>query len=216
MRGGGRDSSRHPERSDAGVDALGVGGAGGSADERGAGRWTFHVERPASEIARVELTGAWRKENWLPDPSDVWREIQLGPAVHRLTFDTSHVTDWDSGLVTFARGVLEEAKTRGIESDRAGLPDGAQRLLHLAEAVPERQTGRARSQPPWLARIGARATEAWIGIVAGLTLSARASLPSARCCAAGRDSEWSICSRSSTTAVPVRSASSPSSASGSA
>ena len=168
MRGRGRDSSRHPERSEAGVDAFGVGDAGGSADERGAGRWTFHVERPTSEVARVELTGAWRKENGLPDPSDVWREIQVGPGVHRLTFDTSRVTDWDSGLVTFARRVLEEARTRGIESDRAGLPEGAQRLLHLAEAVPERQTGRARSQPPWLVRIGARATAGWAGIVAGL------------------------------------------------
>ena len=168
MRGRGRDSSRRPESSEAGIDAFGVGDEGGSVDERGAGLWTFHVERPTPEVARVELTGAWRKENWLPDPSDVWREIQLGPAVHRLTFDTSHVTDWDSGLVTFARSVLEEAKTRGIEGDRAGLPDGAQRLLHLAEAVPERQTGRARSQPPWLARIGARATGGWIEIVAGL------------------------------------------------
>jgi phospholipid/cholesterol/gamma-HCH transport system permease protein len=168
VRGRGRDSSRHPERSEAGVDAFGVGDAGSSADERGAGRWTFHVERPASEVVRVELAGVWRKENWLPDPSDVWREIQAGPAVHRLTFDTSRVTDWDSGLVTFARRVLEEARARGIESDRTGLPDGAQRLLRLAEAVPERQTGRVRSQPPWLVRIGAWATAASFEMVAGL------------------------------------------------
>jgi phospholipid/cholesterol/gamma-HCH transport system permease protein len=130
--------------------------------------WTVHVEHPASEVARVELTGAWRKENGLPDPSEVWREIQVGPAVHRLTFDTSRVSDWDSGLVTFARRMLEEARTRGIESDRAGLPDGTQRLLRLAEAVPERQTGRVRSQPPWLVRIGAWATAASVEMVAGL------------------------------------------------
>jgi phospholipid/cholesterol/gamma-HCH transport system permease protein len=130
--------------------------------------WTVHVEHPASEVARVELTGAWRKENGLPDPSEVWREIQVGPAVHRLTFEASRVTDWDSGFVTFARSVLEEARARGIESDRAGLPDGAQRLLHLAEAVPEKQTGRARSRPPWLVRIGAWATAGWDETVAGL------------------------------------------------
>ena len=130
--------------------------------------WTLHVERPRPEVACVELTGAWRKEGRLPDSSDVWREIQEGPPVHRLTFDTSRVTDWDSGLVTFARKVLEEARTRGIESDRAGLPDGAQRLLRLAEAVPERQTGRVRSQPPWLVRIGAWATAGWVEMVAGL------------------------------------------------
>ena len=29
------------------------------------------------------------------DDSD-WREIDAGPAIHRLTFDTSGVTNWDS------------------------------------------------------------------------------------------------------------------------
>ena len=108
--------------------------------------WTLHVERPTPEVACVELTGAWRKEDRLPDPSEVWREIDVGPPVHRLTFDASHVTEWDSGLVTFAIKVLEEAKARGIASDRAGLPDGAQRLLHLARRFPrDRPAGPARS-----------------------------------------------------------------------
>ncbi len=130
--------------------------------------WTLHVERPTPEVTSVELAGVWRKEHQLPDPSEVWREVQAGPAVHRLTFDTRHVTDWDSGLVTFVIKVLEEARVRGIESDRAGLPDGAQRLLHLAEAVPERQTGRARVPPPWLARVGAWATAGWAETTTGL------------------------------------------------
>jgi len=131
--------------------------------------WTLHVERPTPEVARVEITGAWRKEEQLPDPSEVWREIEGGPPVHRLTFDTSHVTDWDSGLVTFAIKVLAEAKARGIECDRAGLPKGVQRLLSLAEAVPERQTGRAGAKAFWLARIGVRATAGWAETTAGLT-----------------------------------------------
>jgi hypothetical protein len=120
------------------------------------------------DIAHIELAGVWRKEDRLPDPADVWRQVQAGPPVHRLTFDTSRVTAWDSGLVTFAMKVLEESKARGIETDRAGLPEGAKRLLRLAEAVPERHTGRADERPPWLVRIGARATAAWAEIVAGL------------------------------------------------
>jgi phospholipid/cholesterol/gamma-HCH transport system permease protein len=131
--------------------------------------WTLHVERPRPEVASVELTGPWRKEDRLPDPSEVWREVEVGPPVRRLTFDLSRVTEWDSGLVTFAISVLEEARARDIESDRAGLPDGVQRLLHLAEAVPERQTGRGSAQPPWLARIGAGATAAWVETASGLT-----------------------------------------------
>jgi phospholipid/cholesterol/gamma-HCH transport system permease protein len=130
--------------------------------------WMLHLERPAPGVASLELAGVWRKEHGLPDPSEVQREFQGGPPVHRLTFDTSHLTDWDSGLVTFAIKVLEEARAQGIESDRAGLPDGVQRLLHLAEAVPEKQTGRARAQPPWLARVGAWATAGWTETLTGL------------------------------------------------
>src|SRR5262249_4015693 len=86
--------------------------------------WALHVERPSPEVARLDLTGAWRKEDRLPDPSEVWREIEVDPPVRRLTFDTSRVTNWDSGLVTFAKKVLDEARTRVIDGDRAGLPDG--------------------------------------------------------------------------------------------
>ena len=130
--------------------------------------WTLHVERPTPETARVGLSGAWRKEDLVPDSTEVWREIQSGPPVNRLTFDTSRVTDWDSGLVNFARKVLEEARARGIESDRAGFPDGVQRLLRLAEAVPQRQTARAGPRPPLLARIGDWAAASWGHSVAGI------------------------------------------------
>jgi len=42
------------------------------------------------------------KEDRLPDAADVWRQVRAGPPVHRLTFDTSRVTEWDPGLVSFA------------------------------------------------------------------------------------------------------------------
>jgi phospholipid/cholesterol/gamma-HCH transport system permease protein len=130
--------------------------------------WALHVERSGSEIVNVELAGAWRKEHRLPDPGEVWQQIEAGTPVRRLTFDTSHVTAWDSGLVTFAVKLLEEASIRGIQTDRAGLPEGAQRLLRLAEAVPERHTGRARARVPWLAKVGARATAGWTEAATGV------------------------------------------------
>jgi phospholipid/cholesterol/gamma-HCH transport system permease protein len=130
--------------------------------------WTLDIDRPTSQVARVELAGAWRNEHRLPDTNEIWSEIPKDSGVHRLTFDTSRVTDWDSGLVTFAIKVLQEARARGIAGDRDGLPDGAQRLLHLAEAVPERQTGRSEPRPSWLARIGSRTTGAWDATKAGL------------------------------------------------
>jgi len=130
--------------------------------------WTIHVERPAAEVACVALTGAWRKHDLVPETNEVWDGIQVGPPARRLIFDTSRVTDWDSSLVTFARKILEEAKARDIESDRAGLPEGTQRLLRLAEAVPPRQTGAPRLRPSWLADIGNWASRSWAEAVAGL------------------------------------------------
>src|SRR5215470_2001516 len=130
--------------------------------------WTLHVARPTPSVACVELAGVWRKDDGLPDAGEVWREIEAGPPVHRLTFDASRVTEWDSGLITFAVKLLAQARARAIDSDRAGLPDGAQRLLRLAEAVPERETGRAGKRPPWLARIGSWATSAGAEAASGL------------------------------------------------
>jgi len=138
--------------------------------------WTLRVDRRTPEMASVELGGVWRKEHRLPDPSEVLREIQGAAPVHHLSFDTSHLTDWDSGLVTFASRVFAEARALGIASDRAGLPDGAQRLLRLAEAVPERQTRQSGRPPSWLARIGTRATAGWTASVVGLTFLGEALL----------------------------------------
>src|SRR4030095_16264566 len=130
--------------------------------------WTLDVDRPTSQVARVELAGVWRNENRLPDPDEIWSKIRTGSGGDPLTFDTSRVTDWDSGLVTFAIKVLQEARARGFAGAPAALPEGAQRVLPRAEAVPDRQTGRSQPQPAWLARVGGRATAAWAASEAGL------------------------------------------------
>src|SRR5262249_61628504 len=43
------------------------------------------------------------------------------------------------------------------------------RLVALAEAVPERQTGRGGAAPPWLARIGAAALATTTAVATGIT-----------------------------------------------
>ena len=130
--------------------------------------WALTVKRAGPDTAVVDLAGAWRNESSLPEAAEALRAIEPGAPVHRLAFDTRGITAWDSGLVTFVLKVIEEAKARSIEVDRAGLPEGVQRLLHLAEAVPEKQTGRSRGVPPWLARLGTSAIAAWEATANGL------------------------------------------------
>jgi phospholipid/cholesterol/gamma-HCH transport system permease protein len=65
---------------------------------------------------------------------------------------------WDTSLLTFLGKVFTLCGQQHIEVDRSGLPSGVQRLLALAEAVPERKGARgAEVDESALERIG-RAT----------------------------------------------------------
>jgi phospholipid/cholesterol/gamma-HCH transport system permease protein len=129
---------------------------------------TLAVRRDGPDGVVLEFAGAWLSECGLPEPADTLDELRSG-AVHHLSFDASRITEWDSGLVTFVLNVLSEAAKAGIDTVRAGLPEGVQRLVALAQAVPERQTGRNDSRPPWLARIGAGAIGTATALTVGLT-----------------------------------------------
>ena len=51
--------------------------------------------------------------------------------------DTEAITNWDSALPTYLRGLLALFASRGIDADQSDLPEGVRRLLDLAAAVPE-------------------------------------------------------------------------------
>ena len=104
-------------------------------------------------------------EDGLPSTSEVTSEREGQPRPRRIAFDTTAVSDWDTGLLTFVSRVAEESRAAGIDVDQSGLPEGARRLLALAAAVPERQTGRDEVRKPWLGQVGAFA----IGVFEGAT-----------------------------------------------
>jgi phospholipid/cholesterol/gamma-HCH transport system permease protein len=120
---------------------------------------TIVVQRRGPDGVVLELTGTWLSQNGLPEPASTLDELRAA-AIRHLAFDARQITAWDSGLVTFVLKVLGETATWGVAADRAGLPAGVRRLIAMAEAVPERQTGRSGAAPPWLARIGTSAIAA--------------------------------------------------------
>lgn len=111
------------------------------------------LERTSPDALTLCLGGTWRMGAELPSAEPVERALDASPP-RRVLFDTGEITGWDSGLVAFAANVLHHGAARGITVDRAGLPMGVQRLLALAEAVPERRTREADPRAPWLARVG--------------------------------------------------------------
>jgi phospholipid/cholesterol/gamma-HCH transport system permease protein len=119
--------------------------------ERGA----MQVSRPAEGTLLVHLSGSWTLQSDRPTVAELKQQIDAAAPVQRLTFKTSGLNGWDSGLVTFLRNVEDLCRSRQIALDRGTLPDGIRRLLDLAAAVPERQEARrGESRDPLLARIG--------------------------------------------------------------
>ena len=146
--------------------------AGAAAAER----WQMRVEYPAEGAVLVRLSGSWKMEDRLPAVGEVQRQIETGRAVRRIVFDTQGVTAWDTGLLAFVSKLREWGSAEGTEPDLTGLPEGIQRLLRLAAAVPPRKTGRSDIRLPWLARVGTTALAGWAGAVAMLTFSGEAFL----------------------------------------
>jgi phospholipid/cholesterol/gamma-HCH transport system permease protein len=95
--------------------------------------------RPTTDTLCVQLAGKWSIHAELPSTAET--VAQLG-RVQRLTFDTQELSGWDSGLLTFLLKLEALCTQHRITVDHAGLPQGVQRLLHLATAVPERAGAR--------------------------------------------------------------------------
>lgn len=100
----------------------------------------------------LHLNGDWRLGTNLPRAED-W--LAALDATDRLRLDGSKLGDWDSALVVRLHQLCELTAARGITIDISGLPEGLQRLLRLARAVPEKR-GQRKSRRPGhlLVRIG--------------------------------------------------------------
>lgn len=111
------------------------------------------VERSGDGALWVRLGGTWRMAGGVPSLDAVRAELARPPLPARASVDGTGVDDWDSAMVAFVAGIGDLCRERGVPLDRDRLPEGARRLLALAEAVPARG-GEARARTSWLARVG--------------------------------------------------------------
>lgn len=115
----------------------------------------LRVEHSAADTLCLQLAGNWTLQADLPSVTTVRQQLEATSAVRRLVFDTTALTDWDSGLLPFLLKVSDLCTEHRIECDYAGLPQGVQGLLRLATAVPERKEARREAaRKPLLVRIG--------------------------------------------------------------
>jgi phospholipid/cholesterol/gamma-HCH transport system permease protein len=114
----------------------------------------------SADTLTLHLSGEWRMRHKGAATAAALSAIDAPPKPHRVAFESSDLGEWDTALLTFLERVSDSCRTRGIEVDRAGLPPGVQRLLDLAEAVPEKKDARAaESRESFLTRIGAMTIE---------------------------------------------------------
>lgn len=102
----------------------------------------FKVERKG-EFLLLHLSGVWKLGYGIPGIDAI--EMSSGKETHvqaqlkGITFETSDISGWDSGLMTFLIKVLNYCQTQGLQFDQASLPDNLDRLLRLSQAVPEKE-----------------------------------------------------------------------------
>jgi phospholipid/cholesterol/gamma-HCH transport system permease protein len=127
----------------------------GTVDTAGARNIAIDDTEPG--VLRLRVSGRWVLDTPPPSAAEVFEHAH-GEGDTRVALDAERRLEWDSGLLIFLRGVIVEAQRRRMSVDLGGLPDGAQRLLALANATPEHPgVARDDDRPPVLGRIGARA-----------------------------------------------------------
>jgi phospholipid/cholesterol/gamma-HCH transport system permease protein len=135
------------------------------------------AERDGEGNLIVRLAGTWTLEDGMPDLGAVEQALGERPPPKAVAFDMGALQHWDSGVLAFVAKVEDLAKTHDVTVDRSGLPEPVQRLLTIAQAVPEKQGARApEAVESWLARVGVAATRAWMQAVSAVTFLGEATL----------------------------------------
>src|SRR5262249_5041517 len=93
--------------------------------------WEWSVDPSGAHACLVRLAGSWRLRDHLPRAQAVLDRARSLEGVERLTFDTTRVESWDTGLLTFLRNLIAQSERAGIAVDHSGLPVDVERLLAL-------------------------------------------------------------------------------------
>jgi phospholipid/cholesterol/gamma-HCH transport system permease protein len=114
----------------------------------------------------LTLSGDWKLTGDLPTVSRVEEEVKKSPQPMRVTFDSKGISAWDSGLLRFLIDLTGSMTQKKITLEKDGLPEGVQRLLALATAVPERKGARREGKKiPFLTRVGDGTVGLWKSVV---------------------------------------------------
>jgi phospholipid/cholesterol/gamma-HCH transport system permease protein len=126
----------------------------------------FKIELRVSDPERAEfvLSGDFKLSAGLCSASEYMGSV--GADVKFVTIRDGGIVSWDSSLLVFLTEVLAQCQERKIECDISELPVGAQRMVKLATAVPERSgAARQADRRGFVERLGDRAIDVYKSVI---------------------------------------------------
>jgi len=184
-------------------------GKRGALKDYSAARPLLRLDR-AGDALVLSLAGDWRLSPDLPSAVEVEKALAGSPPPARVVFDAAGLGQWDSALLTLLVDVIGACLQRKIPVEKEGLPEGVQRLLDLALAVPEKtgaRKGEGAAKLSLLAGVGDKteaASRSLLGIVAFLGEVAVSFAGMLRGKARFRMSDlWLIIQESGSQALPI-------------
>jgi len=113
------------------------------------------LANPETDTLDIVLKGSWRLQDRLPSIEPVVKEISSNPGLQHISFSSSGITAWDSGLLVFLTGLIRSCQGMKLHVNTDGLPGGIRKLLDLAASSPEtKESSRHDISTNLLSRIG--------------------------------------------------------------
>ncbi|MGR8930690.1 MAG: MlaE family ABC transporter permease [Gammaproteobacteria bacterium] len=117
----------------------------------------IRIQSVSDATAILEISGRWLSAASIQPVQLILAELRKQP-IKRIVMQPVELVEWDSRLPSYLLKILDYCDSQAIETDVSGLPEGAQNLLKLARAVPERSGARRSDrQTPLLEKIGVNA-----------------------------------------------------------
>jgi phospholipid/cholesterol/gamma-HCH transport system permease protein len=124
-----------------------------AASDRNSPTELLSIDRRDRDLLVVRLQGSWHLKHGMPS-ADALQSQFAGQAPNKIAFDASGLSHWDSSLVNFITKLVELCHDHQIATDLIGLPPGLQRIVKLAETVPETNARSAPKPETLVERVG--------------------------------------------------------------
>ena len=127
------------------------------------------LANPDTDTLDIVLQGSWRLQDRIPSIESVVEEITSSPRLQHISFSSSDITAWDSGLLVFLSGLIRSCQDMMLHVNTDGLPGGIRKLLDLAASSAEtKESSRHDISENLLSRIGNTTIDIAAGVPSAL------------------------------------------------